>query len=200
MKTARQMYSCSGWCAHDNTGLYADTDIAERWMPGTLWPLGAAWLCLHIYEHCLFTVDKDMLRRMFPIMQGSVEFLLDWLIENEGNGYLMTNPSLSPENSFIDSIGRTSVFCRGSTTDIAIISTLFKFYLSAAEELYDGTHHPYPCSDGLLSRVRTSLSRLVPIPISEQGGLILEWGAGFQPQEAEPGHRHVSSVRLLPWS
>ena len=196
-KTARQMYNCSGWCAHNNTDLYADTDIAERWMPGTLWPLGGAWLCLHIYEHYLFTLDRDMLIRMFPIMQGSVEFLLDWLIEDEENGYLTTNPSLSPENSFIDSSGRTSVFCQGSTMDIAIISLLFRSYLAATEELYDGTRLPSPSSDGLLGRVRTSLSRLPPIPISAQSDMILEWGTGFEPQEAEPGHRHTSHLFAL---
>lgn len=81
-KTAKAMYGCRGWTAHHNTDIWADTDPQDRWMPATVWPLGGAWLCYHIWESYQFRGDKDFLRRMFPVLKGCVQFLVDFLIED----------------------------------------------------------------------------------------------------------------------
>ncbi|THY14638.1 hypothetical protein D6D00_09712 [Aureobasidium pullulans] len=132
-RVAKQMYGARGWCCHNNTDLWADCAPCERWTPATLWPLGGAWLCSFIWEHYLFTSSLSTLRKNFPVLQGAVEFCLDWLVEEkfpDGKIYRVTNPSLSPENNFIDATGAKGVFCRGSTADLTIISSLFEDYLN----------------------------------------------------------------------
>jgi hypothetical protein len=80
--TALQMYGCRGWACHHNTDIWADTDPRDICMTATLWPLGGAWLCTHIWDHYSFTNDRSFLHRMFPVLRGCVEFLLDSLIED----------------------------------------------------------------------------------------------------------------------
>ncbi|GAB7366715.1 hypothetical protein MBLNU230_g0673t1 [Neophaeotheca triangularis] len=143
--TAKQMYGSQrkgAWCAHHNTDPWADTNPVDRWMPSTLWPLGGAWLCLHIWERYLFEGAEDQLcgkpflQRMLPVLEGAVKFLLDFLVEDEEGRHLVTSPSLSPENSYWQ-LGSAGVmvkgtFCEGSTMDIQIISALFLAYLDIA--------------------------------------------------------------------
>ncbi|OBW64734.1 MAG: Uncharacterized protein AUREO_051980 [Aureobasidium pullulans] len=142
-KVAKQMYGARGWCCHNNTDLWADCAPCERWTPATLWPLGGAWLCSFIWEHYLFTSSLFTLRKNFPVLQGAVEFCLDWLVEEkfpDGKTYRVTNPSLSPENTFIDATGAKGVFCRGSTADLTIISSLFEDYLNVCKTLHLKPH------------------------------------------------------------
>ena len=100
-RTASEVWGCRGWCAHHCTDIFGDTESQDRWMPATLWPLGGAWLCTHIWEHYSFTGDKDLLIRMAPVLEGCIDFLLDFLIEDSSGQSLVTNPSLSPENTFL---------------------------------------------------------------------------------------------------
>ncbi|KAG2170055.1 hypothetical protein JADG_009794 [Aureobasidium aubasidani] len=142
-RVAKEMYGARGWCCHNNTDLWADCAPCERWTPATLWPLGGAWLCSFIWEHYLFTYSLSTLRKNFPVLQGAVEFCLDWLVEEnfpDGKIYRVTNPSLSPENTFIDATGAKGVFCRGSTADLTIISSLFEDYLNVCKTLHLKPH------------------------------------------------------------
>lgn len=187
-ETAMKMYGCRGWCAHHNTDLWADTDPQDRWMPATLWPLGGAWLCYHIWESYLFTGDSQFLRRMFPVMKGCVQFLVDFLIEDSSKRYLVTNPSLSPENTFLGSNGLPGVLCEGSTIDMQIIHALFTAYIDTVSALKIS-------QDDLISSVENSLSRLPPMVIGTKYGQLQEWASDFT--EAEPGHRHTSHLWAL---
>ncbi|KAJ5093064.1 Alpha-L-fucosidase [Penicillium angulare] len=181
--TAQKMYGCRGWTAHSNTDIWADTDPVDRWMPGTLWPLGGAWLCCHIWEHFQFTGEQNTLRKYFWILRGCVEFLLDFLIVDSQGKYLVTCPSLSPENSYRDKKGQKGVFCEGSTIDIQIINAVLRDFESTTTQL--------KIDDSLLPQVREARARLPPLIIS-QNGYLQEWAEDHE--EVEPGHRHTSHL------
>ncbi|KAK6341142.1 hypothetical protein TWF696_008229 [Orbilia brochopaga] len=185
-KTARDMYRCRGWCAHHNTDIYADTDPQDKWMSATLWPLGGAWLCTHIWERYMFFGGIEFLQRFFPTLEGCVRFLLDYLIEDETGSFLVTNPSLSPENTFRNFRNEEGVFCEASTMDIQIITAVFNAYISAV-----GLLPQFPMSVSL-QQVQHSRDRLPPMTISPKG-LIQEWGRNHY-DEVEPGHRHISHL------
>jgi hypothetical protein len=184
--TARIMYGCRGWAAHSNTDIWADTAPVDRWMPASIWPLGGAWLCYHIWEHYQFTRDEAFLRHMHPILRGCVEFLLDFLIEDSKGEYLTTSPSVSPENSFYDHKGQKGVLCEGSTIDIQIIDAIFSAFESCTETLN--------IEDTLLSAVQNARKSLPPMQIST-GGYLQEWASDYA--EVEPGHRHTSHLWAL---
>lgn len=121
---------------------------------------------------------------MFPILKGSVEFLIDFLIEDASGKYLVTNPSLSPENTFIGQNGKKGIFCEGATIDIQIIRALFTAYIEASSILGIS-------SDELLPEVVRSRERLPPTVIGSLGQL-QEWSHDYA--EFEPGHRHTSHL------
>lgn len=198
IRTAKDVYGCRGWCCHSNTDIWADTDVADRWMPASLWPLGGVWLCLTIWEHYLFTSDTKTLRRMFPVMKGAVEFLLDFLVEDESREWLVTNPSLSPENTFIDTHGKEGRLCEGSAMDMSIIGALFSAFLDAATELREPSSSSVPEEqEPMITAVKEAQARLPPLKISEDTGRIQEWGHAYDYGEAEPGHRHTSHLFAL---
>ncbi|KAF1353985.1 Six-hairpin glycosidase-like protein, partial [Delphinella strobiligena] len=193
--TAREVYGCRGWCCHSSTDIWADTDVADRWMPASLWPLGGIWLCLIIWEHYVFTLDLDILKRMFPFMKGAVEFMLDFLVEDEAGEYLVTNPSLSPENTFVDADGKEGRLCEGSSMDISIVSALFSAFLAATAEL---SFTDQTVSEGpTITAVRSAQARLSPLKVSDVTGRIQEWGHKNDYTEAELGHRHTSHLFAL---
>ncbi|KAF4769910.1 hypothetical protein N7455_006776 [Penicillium solitum] len=184
--TARIMYGCRGWTAHSNTDIWADTAPVDRWMPASIWPLGGAWLCYHIWDHFQYTCDEGFLRRMFPTLRGCVEFLLDFLVEDANGEYLITSPSASPENSFYDHKGEKGVLCEGSTIDIQIIDAILDAFQSCAKRL--------DLDDALLPAVRATKFRLPPMKISP-AGYLQEWATDYA--EVEPGHRHTSHLWAL---
>ncbi|KAJ5588863.1 Alpha-L-fucosidase [Penicillium hordei] len=184
--TARIMYRCRGWTAHSNTDIWADTAPVDRWMPASIWPLGGAWLCYHIWDHFQYTCDEGFLRRMFPTLRGCVEFLLDFLVEDANGEYLVTSPSASPENSFYNHKGQKGVLCEGSTIDIQIIDAILGVFQSCVKRL--------GLDDALLPAVQATKSRLPPMQISPSGYL-QEWATDYA--EVEPGHRHTSHLWAL---
>ena len=184
--TALKMYGCRGWTAHSNTDIWADTDPVDRWMPASIWPLGGAWLCYHLWEHFRFTGNEDLLRRYWFILRGCVEFLLDFLIDDATGQYLITNPSVSPENSFLDRKGQRGVLCEGSAVDIQIIDAILQVFESCAENL--------GIDESLVTRARETRVRLPPMKISDSGYL-QEWAEDYE--ELEPGHRHTSHLWAL---
>lgn len=134
----------------------------------------------------MFSSDSELLKRMFPILRGSVEFVLDFLVEDPSGQYLVTNPSLSPENTFLDENNMKGVLCEGSTVDIQIINALFGAFINALTEL--GRR------DDLLSVVIQSRDRLPPMSVGSFGQL-QEWQKDYA--EHEPGHRHTSHLWAL---
>jgi hypothetical protein len=148
-----------------------------------VWPLGGAWLCYHIWESYQFNGDKEFLARMFPALKGCVRFLVDFLIEDASGQYLVTNPSLSPENTFLDANQVKGVLCEGSTIDIQIINAVFSAFIESCSEL--------KIIDGLLPTVTEARKRLPPMSVGSFGQL-QEWRQDYV--EFEPGHRHTSHL------
>lgn len=189
--TARKMYGCSGWCAHHNTDIWADSAPQDRVITATLWPMGGAWLCTHIWSHFEYTGDFAFLQRMYPVLKGSVEFFLEFLIDRDG--YKVTSPSLSPENRYRLSNGEESTMCIAPTMDSQILFRLFTDFLSASTILSSNkTTTTTTVADSiLLAKVESFRSLLPPLKIGKHGQL-QEWAVDYD--EVEPGHRHVSHL------
>lgn len=191
-RTASEVWGCRGWCAHHCTDVFGDTETQDRWMPSTLWPLGGAWLCTHVWEHYSFTGNTSLLSRMVTVLEGCVDFLLDFLVEDADCQYLVTNPSLSPENTFLHRGSQeTGVFCEGSTMDMQIVRHVFTDFLRIGSVL--GVQYS---SQDRVSAVKSALSQLPPIAINSKTGTIQEWGAGDF-EETDLGHRHISHLYAL---
>ncbi|MDE7249671.1 MAG: glycoside hydrolase family 95 protein [Lachnospiraceae bacterium] len=180
-KTAQQMYGCSGFMCHHNTDIHGDTATQDRWIPGSYWVMGAAWLCTHQWTHYQYTLDQDFLRESFPIMREAAQFFLDFLIEH--NGYLVTCPSVSPENTFILPNGEQGANIYGVTMDNQILRDLFTQCIEAAKIL--------GVVDELDERIKEAREKLIPTRIGKHGA-IMEWPEDYE--EAEPGHRHISHL------
>ncbi|MBQ5332662.1 MAG: glycoside hydrolase family 95 protein [Oscillospiraceae bacterium] len=183
--TARTMYNCGGTVCHHNTDIWGDTAPQDKWLPGTLWPMGMAWLCTHIWEHYLFTGDKTFLAEKFDTLCESAEFFADYLTEDE-KGRLVTNPSVSPENTYYAKNGRTGTLCKGPSMDSQILFTLFTAVINASEIL-DENH-------AFAQKLRSMRDRL-PKPEIGKYGQIMEWAEDYD--EVEPGHRHISQLYAL---
>lgn len=184
--TAQSVYGSKGWCAHSYTDIWADTDPHDAWMPATLWPLGGLWVVSDAVEMLKYHFDRAVLSRLAPVLEGAVEFVLNLLVPSADGKYLVTSPSLSPENAYVDANGARGIFCEGSAMDITLIRRALELYLWTARTLGTG-------STTLISQARATLPRLPPLTISPSTGLIQEWGLTDY-AEHEPGHRHVSHL------
>lgn len=196
-ETAKVNYGIEdGWLAHHNSDAWAQTSPtggydkdqkgAPRW---SCWPMAGGWFCQHLWEHYAFTGDEEYLRSTaYPLMQGAVKFMLQWLQEDP-SGYLVTNPSTSPENRFIytDTNGerREGEVAKASTMDMSIIRDLFTNYLQASKILGESEL----CGD-----VSEALSRLYP-PHEGSEGQLQEWYLDFEDQDQQ--HRHASHLFAL---
>lgn len=180
--TASKMYGCRGFVAHHNTDIHADTAPQDHYVPATYWVMGAAWMSLHIWEHYLFTKDKEFLNNNFDTLYQAVLFFKDYLIE-DSKKYLVTCPSVSPENTYIMKNGRNGRFSAGVSMDNQILYNLFNDYLSAASIIC-------PASE-FIDEVKIMLDRL-PKPQIGKYGQLMEWMEDYE--EAEPGHRHISHL------
>lgn len=181
-QTAKVMYGLEGFVTHHNTDLWGDCAPADDWPPSTYWPFGALWLTLHIWEHYLYTNDREFLQQYFYLMEESLRFNLDYLISLP-NGDLVTCPSLSPENSFYTESGEEAVITYGASMDTQIIWEAIQNYLAAV----DYVDH----DEALVAKAQEALKHL-PKPQVGQYGQLQEWYEDYR--EAEPGHRHVSHL------
>ena len=183
--TAQEMYGQDGFCCHHNTDLWGDTAPQDLWMPATIWPVGGAWLTLHIMEHYRYTKDLDFLRRHLHILHDAARFFTGYLTENAA-GQLVTSPSVSPENTYRLESGKTGSLCEGPSMDSQIIAALYRDVIEADEALH--MHH------SITETVRAQLPRL-PKPQIGKYGQIMEWAVDYD--EVEPGHRHISQLFAL---
>lgn len=183
--TAREMYHCKGMVCHHNTDIWGDTAPQDKWMPATIWPMGLAWLCLHIYEHYKFTGDKEFLAEKYDTMKEAAEFFEDYLIEND-KGQLVTSPSVSPENTYVTKNGEKGSLCQGPSMDSQILRCLFTAVEESAEILG---------IDGEYAETMRRLRSRLPEPEIGQYGQIMEWAEDYD--EVEPGHRHISQLFAL---
>ena len=190
-KVAREMYGCRGFMAHHNTHIHGDCAPQDLWIPATYWPMGAAWLCTHMWTHYTYTLDREFLKEAFPIMAEAALYFVDAL--QPWGEYYVTNPSSSPENTYILPSGDKGCVCLGPTMDNQILRDLFTSCLDSYEIL-KGTDFQIPdCDDidSLMKDIADRLSKLVPTKIGSDGR-IMEWLEEYE--EEEPGHRHVSQL------
>lgn len=184
-RTARIMYGCRGFVAHHNTDIYGDTAPQDIYIPATYWPLGAAWLCFHLWEHYEFSQDIEFLRKAYPIMKEAADFFLDYLVE-DSKGRLVTCPSVSPENTYKLNNGEQGSLCIGPSMDSEIIYALYTRCIKAAEIL--------EVDEDYAKKLQLVVAKLPKLQIGKYGQ-IQEWLEDYE--EAEPGHRHISQLFAL---
>jgi len=196
-KVAQVHYGARGWVFHQNTDLWR----AAAPMDGPTWgtfSVGGAWLCTHLWEHYLFTGDKEYLRQVYPLLKGSAQFFLDTLVEYPKNKWLVTCPATSPEN-FPASFGNHefhddytginlpgTTICAGPTMDMGILRDLFAACIEAGKVL--------KCDEKFGSTLAKARARLAPMQIGKAGNLhewIEDWG------DLEQKHRHISHLYNL---
>lgn len=181
-EVAKSRYGCRGWTANHNIDLWrqaAPTGGSAEW---AYWPMAGAWLCSHLWEHYEFTKDYKFLEEAYPLMKDAAIFLLDWLVPDE-SGYLVTCPSLSPENNFLTKDGQKCCISKASTMDMAIARNLFSNCIKAIEIL----EKDYEFGREL----DKAKNKLYPYKIGKYGQL-QEWFEDFE--EFEVGHRHLSHL------
>jgi len=181
MKTAQSYYGARGWVAFLLNNPWGFTSPGESASWGSTVSC-SAWLCQHLWDHYLFTGDREFLARSWPTLKGSALFYLDMLIEDPKTGWLLTAPSNSPENAFLLD-GKPAHVCLGPTADMQLLRYLFDACIRASEIL--GT------DADLRTELRAKRARLAPTRLGSDGR-VLEWQQEYP--EADPHHRHVAHL------
>ncbi len=192
-ETARDYYGAGGWTLHHASNVFGHT--APCAVPAGLWPMGAAWIVRHLYEHSLYTGEVEFMeKRAYPLMKGAAQFILDFLVEApegvDGAGYLVTNPSHSPENRFYTRDGHVTTFTYGAAMDFQIIRDLFGNCLDMAKRI--GKKRGEVFDEAFAKKLRDTLTRIPDTVISKRTGGIQEWIGDYE--EFDPGHRHISHL------
>jgi alpha-L-fucosidase 2 len=181
--TAEVTYHCPGWAAHFDTNPWGYTALGCNPVYGAFAAAGA-WCLRHVKERWLYGGDREFLKEYYPVVKGAAEFFRAYLVRDPRNGYLVTAPASSPENSFISPTdGKPVNVCAGPTMDISIIRELFAFAAEAADVL--------GIDADFAEEIRKTAAQLPPLRIGKYGQ-IMEWSEEFE--EAEPGHRHMSHL------
>jgi alpha-L-fucosidase 2 len=182
-RTARVNYGARGWVAHHNTDLWrASAPIdGARW---GMWPTGGAWLCKHLWDHYDYGRDRTFLAEIYPVMKGAAEFFLDTLVPDASGRFLVTSPSISPENEHRPGAS----ICAGPAMDSQILRDLFAHCVDAAEILRVDADFRAACA--------AARAKLPPDQVGKAGQL-QEWLEDWDMEAPEPDHRHVSHLYAL---
>lgn len=184
-QTARQYYNARGFVVHHNTDIWGDSIPVDHVQAG-IWPLGAAWMSLQLWDHYEFGGDETFLRaRAYPRLREIAEFFLDYLVEGPDGG-LLSGPSQSPENKYRLPDGTTASLCMSPSMDSEIIRAVFDRVARGSELL--------GIDEDLRTQVQAASKLLPPFKISKMGTL-QEWNEDYE--ETEPGHRHISHLFAL---
>lgn len=182
---AKDFYNCGGWTVHHNSDPWGACNPAgggggvPRW---SCWPMAGAWLCRHLWEHYLFSCDQEFLAKTgYPLMKGAAVFCSDFLVPDK-DGFLVTAPSTSPENSFKFDGKRTEIGI-GSTMDMSIIRDLFTSVIAASKIL--------STDEEFRNKLEGQLAKLRQLRIGSQGQL-QEWIEDYE--DFDSAHRHVSHL------
>jgi alpha-L-fucosidase 2 len=188
--TAKINYNINeGWLSHHNSDIWAKTSPTGgyEWDPKGMprwsaWPMAGAWLSTHLWEHYLFTGDQMFLKQNYPLMKGASQFLLQWMVTDPKTGYLVTNPSTSPENT-IKIKGKEYQLSMASTMDMSIIRELFTEVIKSSEILkIDATFR---------NQLLQAKNKLYPFHIGRNGQL-QEWFEDWD--DPNDKHRHISHL------
>lgn len=189
-KTAKVNYNINeGWVVHHNSDLWAKTSPpgGYEWDPKGMprwscWPMAGAWLSTHLWEHYLFTGDKDFLKNNWPLLKGAAQFMLHWLITDPANGFLVTNPSTSPENT-MKIKGKEFQVGMATTMDMSIIRELFTAAIKTSSILNT--------DEAFRNQLIQAKEKLYPYHIGQYGQL-QEWNKDWD--DPKDKHRHLSHL------
>ncbi len=185
-RTARDFYALRGSVCHHNTDLWARTNpVGEKRVGSAVWafwPMSLPWMCAHLYDHYLYTLDETFLRaRALPAMREAARFLLDFMVP-DARGFLRVFPATSPENSFVVN-GKTQAVAKAATMSNALARELLTNYVAALDCL--GLDEP------MRAEAEAAIPKIWPYEFGSKGQL-LEWDREYE--EAEPHHRHTSHL------
>ena len=185
-KTAEVVYGCKGWTAHTTANVWGYTPASSTIIWG-LFPMAGSWIASHLWTQYEFTQDKQYLAETaYPLLKGNAQFILDFLAKDPKSGYLMTGPSISPENWFRTVGGEEMVASMMPACDRELAYEILSNCVQASEIL--DTDREFADS------LRTAIVQLPPIQLRANGA-IREWFEDFE--EAHPNHRHTSHLLAL---
>ncbi|HEU5403033.1 MAG TPA: glycoside hydrolase family 95 protein [Terriglobales bacterium] len=179
-RTAAVQYGAHGWVAHHNTDLWRATGPVDKASAG-MWPMGGAWLSLELWDHYDYSRDRNYLKKIYPVLKGASQFFIDTLVEEPKHHWLVTNPSLSPENKH----PYGSSIVDGPTIDEQILRDLFDRTIRGAEIL--------GIDSDFRLKLRNERTRLAPNQVGHAGQL-QEWLEDWDLDAPEIHHRHVSHL------
>ena len=185
-KTAKEMYGCKGWVAHHNTDLWRIAGPVDG-TPWGMFPTGGAWMTTHIWQHYLYTGDREFLKQWYPVLKGAADFLMDYMQiypasgeVKQAAGWLMTVPTVSPEHG---PSGKGTNVTAGSTMDNQIAFDVLSQTLRAAKVLGEDENY--------IANLQFQISNLPPMQIGRYGQL-QEWIIDADDPKDE--HRHISHL------
>lgn len=185
-KTAEVVYGCKGWTAHTTANVWGYTPASSTIIWG-LFPMAGSWIASHLWTQYEFTQDKQYLAETaYPLLKGNAQFILDFLAKDPKSGYLMTGPSISPENWFRTAGGEEMVASMMPACDRELAYEILSNCVQASGIL--NTDREFADS------LRTAIAQLPPIQLRANGA-IREWFEDFE--EAHPNHRHTSHLLAL---
>lgn len=181
-KTAKAYYNAPGWVVYMMTNVWGYSAPGENasWGSST----ASGWLCNHLWEHYLFTQDKAYLKEVYPVLKGAAEFYDYILVKDPKTGWLVTSPSVSPENGFRLPNGKVASVVMGPTIDNQIVRELYENLIQADSLLQ--------LNDPFISKLKGKLSLIPPAVVVSKSGRVQEWLEDYT--EIEPKHRHVSHL------
>jgi alpha-L-fucosidase 2 len=182
-RTAKAYYHAEGWVAHVITNVWGFTEPGESASWGSA-NSGSGWLCNNLWDHYAFTLDKQYLKSIYPILKGSAQFYSSVLVEDPKTGWLVTSPSVSPENAFYLPNGNHANICMGPTIDQQITRELFNNVITAATVLGD--------DEGFKKELQLKLRKIPPAGRVGSNGSLMEWLEDYK--EVDPHHRHISHL------
>ena len=177
--TAKTLYGCDGWVVHHNTDIWRISGPVDG--ASYVWPLGGAWLSQHLWQHYLYTGNRDFLADVYPALKGVADFFLDFLVEDPRYGWLVCAPSMSPEHG---PEGTGTMITAGCTMDNQIVFDALTSVLRSTELLF-------PDNKTYMDSLKQTLKRLPPMRIGKYNQL-QEWLADVDDPRDE--HRHVSHL------
>jgi alpha-L-fucosidase 2 len=180
-RVARELYGADGWVLHHNSDAWGSAAPVEGDPAWSTWPMGGIWLALHAWDHFAFGGDREQLRASWPALRGAARFALSWIGGDEHGAW--TNPSTSPENTYLDASGKRRALTRSSTMDVSLLREVARVWALAAAEL--GEH-----DDGIDALVARTAA-LPDLRVTGEGS-VAEWAEDLI--EAEPLHRHLSHL------
>lgn len=182
-KTAKAYYNADGWVAHVITNVWGFTEPGESASWGIA-NAGSGWVCSNLWDHYAFTADKTYLKEIYPVLKGSAQFYRSVLVKDPQTGWLVTAPSVSPENAFVLPGGNHANVCMGPTIDNQIIRELFGNVIAASELL--------KVDEAFREELRQTLKLIPPTAQISESGRIQEWLQDYK--ETDLQHRHLSHL------